>query len=336
MNLSIIKKALIICLILYEQKHFSYSKLCKHFLMLSQRVLYYFLNKTVEKQKLFQLIVMITVKVLKITLRGGKLIIDNTTIDKSYSKSLEGASYVWDSRKGRSVYGYSLVLLIWVIYGIHIPIGYQLYVPGKTISGKFTKKGNPKRQRAPKTHSEIACELLSFARNRLKMKPESVHFDEFFTCFKILKLLNGYSWSAYFAVRSNNKFEGEKLNIRKWKSEPEWGKLGCGINITLMKDGKSYYGSNRYGLTRQKISKEWHNRWDIELNFRFLKSELYWECCKSTSKTVQENHLTLGLIAFLVIQLLAKELNQNWYQFKATANLNRVKIRKMVTKYSFG
>lgn len=332
MNLLKSFSILVFGLSLYKMKHFSYSRLNEYELNISYRALQYFLNKPVNKQKLCHELFEKTVKALKLPLEGGKLIIDNSTIDKSYSKKLEGASYVWDSRKGRSVYGYSIVHFSWVINGFHIPLLSKIYTPGEVIPGKFTKKGNPKRKKAVQTHSEIACELLSFARNKLKLKPDAVYFDSFFTCKKVLKLLKGYNWKAVFAIRSNLKFEGEKLNKRKWKSSPEWGKLGCGIKVTIMKSGKNYYGTTKFGVSRWWIKKEWGKRWDIEEDFRFLKSELYWECCQSTSKRVQENHFTLGLLSFLVIQLLAKELNLNCYQAKERANLHKRKLKKITTR----
>ncbi len=155
----------------------------------SYRALQYTLGKQVDKQKFYYEFILRIVKKLGLPLEGGKLIIDNTTIDKTYSRGLEGASYVWDSRKGRSVYGYSIVQLIWVINGFHIPIMSHIYTAGEIIPGKYTKKGRPKRKRAEKTHSDLACELISFARNCLGLKPEAVYFDEVYTCEKLLRLL---------------------------------------------------------------------------------------------------------------------------------------------------
>ena len=333
MNLSKKKYYLIIGLVLFRLNMFSYSRLSKNYLKETRRVLYYTLKKEFDQQKLYQNLFWEIVKHQKLPLVGGKLIIDNTTIDKSYSKKLEGASYVWDSRKGRSVYGYSIVTLIWVVNGYHIVLGSLRYIPGNIIPGKYTKKGHPKRTRAPMTHSEMACALLSFARNQLGIQPESVHFDEFFTCEKLLKLMKGYNWPCYFAMRSNRKFEGEKLNTRKWKSTPEWGKLRCGIKVSLMKDGNNYYGSTRFGVSRWDVKKNWCERWDIEEDFRFLKSQLFWECCQSVSVRVQENHWFFGTLSFLLIQLLAKELGVNWYQAKDNAYLHKKKLNKLAVKY---
>jgi len=330
MNLLKTNISLVFGLSLYNMKHFSYSRLNKMVLNGSYRALQYFLNKALDRQRFWQKLCMIIIKVLKLPLSGGKLIIDNTTIDKSYSKDLEGASYVWDSRKGRSVYGYSIVQLSWVIDGFHIPINFLVYEPGEVIPKKFTKKGNPRRRRAKKTHSDLACELLSFARNTLGLKPDAVYFDEVYACEKVLRLIKGYNWVGVFAMRSNRVFEGEKLNKRKWKSEPEWGELRCGIKITLMKDAKNFYGTTKHGVSRNWLNKQWKKRWDIEPEFRLLKSELYWECCKSTSKGVQENHFTLGWLSFLAIQLLSKELGLNWYQTKLEANLHKDSLKNII------
>jgi hypothetical protein len=258
MNPILILRNLVLGLILMELNHFSYSKLADRVLNCSQSVLYRFLNKAIEKQKLFQQLFKITARLLRATFPRGDLVIDNTTLDKSYSQELEGASYVWDNRKKRSVYGYSIILLIWVVNGYHIPVNFYVYVPGEVIPDKYTKNGRPKRKKAFRTHSEIACDLLSFARNRLKMKPETVLFDEYFASRKLFKLLNGYNWVGVFALPSNWCFEGKKLKDRGWYADPEWGRIAGDLKMTLIKDNNNYYGTNRYGKSRFWIKKKWN------------------------------------------------------------------------------
>ncbi len=75
--------------------------------------------------------------------------------------------------------------------------------------------------------------------------------------------------------------------------------------------------------------KNWHKRWDIETDFRFLKSQLYYECCQSTSKKVQENHYIAGWGSFMAIQMLSKELNLNWYKTTLKANLHKKELQEI-------
>jgi hypothetical protein len=60
------------------------------------------------------------------------------------------------------VYGVSVVLLVWTDGHSRIPLGYRVW-----------KKGGPSK-------FELALEVLSYARNRLKCKPQFVLFDSWY------------------------------------------------------------------------------------------------------------------------------------------------------------
>ena len=46
--------------------------------------------------------------------KGGRLIFDDTSINKSYSKNIEGVRYVWCSSINKAVKGYTLIKIIYV------------------------------------------------------------------------------------------------------------------------------------------------------------------------------------------------------------------------------
>jgi hypothetical protein len=61
---------------------------------------------------------------------GGYLIIDDTVIEKPFSKAMEGLSWVYDSSKKKAVWGYSIVLLIWTDGFIRIPLAFRRWQKG--------------------------------------------------------------------------------------------------------------------------------------------------------------------------------------------------------------
>jgi hypothetical protein len=89
----------------------------------------------------------------------GYLILDDTVIPKPFATAMESLAWVFSSQERRPVYGFSLVLLIWTNGALRIPLGLRLW-----------RKGGPPKY-------ELALELLSYARNRLRCHPQYVLFD---------------------------------------------------------------------------------------------------------------------------------------------------------------
>ena len=80
-------------------------------------------------------------------------------IAKPFATAIEGLAWVFSSQEHRPVYGFSLVLLVWTHGALRVPLGMRLW-----------RKGGPSK-------CALALELLSYARNRLCCRPESVLFD---------------------------------------------------------------------------------------------------------------------------------------------------------------
>jgi hypothetical protein len=92
------------------------------------------------------------------TVAGGYLLLDDTVVTKSYARLLGEAAWVWSSKERKVVFGVSVVLLVWTDGQVRIPLGYRVWHHGG--ASKY----------------ELALELLSYARNRLKCKPQSLNF----------------------------------------------------------------------------------------------------------------------------------------------------------------
>ncbi len=93
-------------------------------------------------------------------LQNGFLIIDDTVIDKSFAKLIECISWVYCSKKGRPILGLSVVVLAWSNGKITVPLAIRIW-----------------KKRSGKSKYDLALELLSYARNILRIKPKYVTFD---------------------------------------------------------------------------------------------------------------------------------------------------------------
>jgi hypothetical protein len=93
------------------------------------------------------------------TVTGGYLSVDDTVVEKPYARLLGEAAWVWSSKQRKVVFGVAVVLLVWTDGQVRIPLAYRLWHKGG--ASKF----------------DLALELLSYARNRLRCQPQFVLFD---------------------------------------------------------------------------------------------------------------------------------------------------------------
>src|SRR5919204_6506909 len=90
------------------------------------------------------------------TVVGGDLIVDDTIVEKPHAALLDEAAWVWSTKHNKVVFGIPLVLLVWTNGQVRIPLAFRLWRKGGL--SKF----------------DLALELLSYARNRLRCKPQFV------------------------------------------------------------------------------------------------------------------------------------------------------------------
>ena len=93
---------------------------------------------------------------------GGYLIVDATVVAKPYARLLGEAAWVWSQKARKVLFGVSVVLLVWTDGQIRLPLACRVWHKGG--SSKY----------------DLALELLSYARNRLKCKPHFVLFDAWY------------------------------------------------------------------------------------------------------------------------------------------------------------
>lgn len=231
-------------------------------------------------------------------LRGGYLIIDDTVLEKPYGKEFEGASYVFSSTKGKPVFGYSIVLLIWTDGSRRIILGERIY-----------KKGGA-------TKIELALELLSYARNRLKISPEFVLFDSWYTSKKVLKRLNDYGWYFVTRLRKNRKLNGKKLS--KFLVNPYWtdvGYLTGGIKVCVVRNGNQYFATNRLSLGRREVLKNYEMRQQIEEVNKALK-HISLADCQMRSIKAQTNHIAMCIFAYTLLEKERRKIKVGFYKLR--------------------
>jgi DDE family transposase len=215
----------------------------------------------------------------------GDLIIDATVVPQPFATAMEGLAWVFSSQERRPVYGFSLVLLVWTDGRLRIPLGLRLW-----------RRGGPSKY-------ELALELLSYARNRLRCRPEYVLFDAWYPSRRLLKRIRDYGWYFVCRLKKNRRFNGQAL--RTYRRHPYWierGWLTGGLKVLVVRDGAKYYATNRLTLTAAEVRRLYAFRAQIEEVIRVCKDQLGLSGCQARSERAQMHHFTCCVVAFCVLE----------------------------------
>jgi putative transposase len=215
----------------------------------------------------------------------GYLILDDTVIPKPFATAMESLAWVYSSQERKPVYGLSLVLLVWTNGTLRIPLGIR-----------FWHTGGPSKY-------ALALELLSYARNRLRCRPEYVLFDAWYPSKALLKRVRDYGWYFICRLKKNRRFNNQPL--RAYRRHPYWaesGRLSGGLKVLVVRYGAKYFATNRLTLPTTEVRRLYRIRAQIEEVIRACKDQLGFNRCQARSERAQLHHLTCCLVAFCVLE----------------------------------
>jgi putative transposase len=229
----------------------------------------------------------------------GYLIIDDTVIPKPFAVAIEGLAWVFSSLERKPVYGLSLVILVWTNGTLRIPLGLRLW-----------RKSGPSKY-------ALALELLSYARNRLRCRPDYVLFDAWYPSRALLKRLRDYGWYFVCRLKKTRRFNGHA--VRHHRRHPYWtecGWLSGGLKVLVVRHGKKYYATNRLTLTAVEVRRLYGFRSQIEEVIRVCKDQLGLTGCQARSERAQRHHLACCLVAFCVLERERYDRQLSIYKLK--------------------
>lgn len=233
-------------------------------------------------------------------LSDGWLIIDDTVIDKSFASRIENLSWIYCSKKQRSVLGLNLVLLCWSNGTITIPLAFKVW-----------KKGGKKSK------FDLALELLAYARNVLCLRPKYVTFDSWYASKKILRRLQQYRWIFYSQLKRNRIFNGLQVcqygHTRYWTDQ---GIIFGDFKVLVVKHGGKYFVTNNLKCSKAELLAAYKTRWVIETLFRVLHNKLGLGQCQSRSLQCQSAHISLCLMSLLILERAKLETLKTHYQLR--------------------
>jgi putative transposase len=234
----------------------------------------------------------------------GYLILDDSVIPKPLATTIDGLAWVFSSQERKRVYGFSLLLLVWTNGTLRIPLGIRLW-----------HKGGPSKY-------VLALELLSYARNRLRCRPEYVLFDAWYPSKPLLKRLRDYSWYFVCRLKKNRRFNGQA--VRAYRRHPYWadrGWLSGGLKVLVVRYGAKYDATNRLMLPAAEVWRLYRVRSQIEEVIRVCKDQLGLTGCQARSERAQLHHITCCLVAFCVLKRERHDRHLSIYQLKRQLSL---------------
>ena len=230
--------------------------------------------------------------------RNGWLILDDTVIDKIYSKHIELTHFQWSGKNHKVVKGIGLVTLVWTDGTNTFPVDYRIY----------DKEGDD----LSKNDHFRAMLQTAFERG---FQPYVVIFDSWYSGIDNLKFINRFGWYWFSRVKKNRMVNPDKTGNRPVSSIsiPD-----DGIVVHLKKYGfiRLLHSVNKIGKDRYWVSNylnmDYQDRknlqaicWAIENYHRALKELCCIEDCKIRKAAGQKNHINCSIRAFIRLEVVS-------------------------------
>jgi hypothetical protein len=266
-----------------------------------------FLHKDWNPQVLlYQVISLFTI------LKGGYLLIDDTLLPKSASKHSNFVKKLYSGKYKARIQGLSIVMVIWTDGYWRIPLGLKIW-----------EKGG-------KTKPELALELLSEIRNKMKLKPEFVLFDSAYAKGNLLKRLGDYGWYFVCGAANNRYFKGDAL--KKYRNKTNWyskGLLWNNQKVLAIRSKGKFFISNRLSLKPKELLEVYSYRVKIEEFFKIFKQECG-IACQVQSIEPYTKHLYLCIVNFLQLE----DLKDRYYKLNKPKTIYAIRKSILSSPYT--
>lgn len=214
----------------------------------------------------------------------GEVIADCTTIAKPHGPNIDNVVWTYDSSEERSVLGYSVIVVLWVVKS-------TVYVLDVIIPG-----GEKKNELFRQCLREI---------KEAGLNPSKILFDNGYAAQDTLNLIHRLGWVYVTRMKCNRTFNGRRVDKHDfYGAKGRCGQLkGVHHRVQVVKDGDRYLATNEMiPHNTASLKRLYGNRWVIETVFRDLKDVLHLEKCSCRKLDAQFNHILACLEAYLYLR----------------------------------
>jgi putative transposase len=245
-----------------------------------------------------------------VSLTKGFLIIDDTTLDKPYSRAIELVTRHWSGKHHRVVLGINLISMLWTDGEAHLPCDFR--IDDKAHDG-LTK--NDHFQAMVKVAAERG------------FHPQRLGFDSWYASLENLKLVRSLNWPWLTQLKANRLVDPDGSGNRPIRAVliPHHGAIvhlkGYGfIKVFKMAtpDGSiEYWATSDLEMSIAQCAEYALYLWRIEEYHRGIKQCCGIERARHRSAVAQRNHIGLALRAFLRLESHRLRTGTSWFEAKA-------------------
>jgi hypothetical protein len=244
-----------------------------------------------------------------VDLGSGMLIVDDTTLDKPYARTIALVHRHWSGKHHRVVHGINLVTLLWSDGDSCIPCDYRLY--DKPTDG------------ATKNDHFHAMLTIAHARG---FKPQVVAFDSWYSGLANLKLIRSLGWHWLTQLKANRHVDPDRTGNRQLR-EVAIAPHGSIVHLKgygLIKvfrivtpDGDTEYWATDVLELSYAEQETWASQvWTIEAYHRGLKQFCGVARAQVRAARAQRNHIGLAIRAFLRLEHHRLLTGTSWFTTK--------------------
>jgi hypothetical protein len=246
-----------------------------------------------------------------IELKGGVLIIDDSTLDKPYASKIALVTRHWSGKHGRVVQGINLISLVFAQRGSCLPCDCRLYNKAQDGLSK-----NDHFQQMIKTAKERGFD------------PELVAFDSWYASLNNLKLVRRQEWDWLTQLPSNRQVSIDRSGNRAIREMliPAEGRTvhlkGYGwikVFKTIGTNGDfEYWATSKLDMSLQEAAFYALDAWQVEVYHRGLKQCTGIERAQYRLEVSQRNHIGLAIRAFVRLEMHRLRTGVSWYEAKTS------------------
>lgn len=261
------------------------------------------------------------------------LAIDDSVIEKPYTKENEIICWHYSHAKGRCVKGMELLTILCVFEDAVIPFSYEVIQKPVEYCDLETRKV---KRKSSISKNELARSLIQKAIDA-GINFDYVLADNWFCCGETLNFIEEKKKKFIFSIKSNrniyDSFDDREINAKTKLSEADLEEgdvvpvclnlLEFQVRVTKKifinengSQGTLYLVTNEASLSAENIYSTYQKRWKIEVYHKSLKNNVSVSKSPTKVKRSQLNHLFAALYAFAQLESLKIKNKKNHFQMK--------------------
>jgi hypothetical protein len=248
----------------------------------------------------------------QVDLSGGILVLDDSTLEKPYSKFNSLVYRHWSGKQKAVVNGINLITLLWTDGVRCVPVDYRVF----------------DKDRDRKTKNDHFAEMLMEAFER-GFNPALVCFDSWYASAENLKLCRALGWHFLTRLKANRQV---RVSGGSLQAVSEAGLTGGDGTIVWLKgfgqikvfrvfatDGTAEYWATSLDRMSETERKDFaKSAWRIEMYHRALKQQCLIERAQCRRWRPVLNHIGLCIRAFVRLESHCSREKVSWIEAKTS------------------